>query len=315
LLLLSLAQYVVALQGFAIALYVVVLGLAIALVSLAAAERSPAFFALAVAAAVVASYSSTQGLAIWGAGLIFLVARGQSRLRCFLWIACGCVISAIYWIGFIWSDTGGGLRYALANPRPALHYFFLLAGATISPSHELRIGVTAQVIVGLILVLGGLAAYVYWLRRRSSGEWMAVPLALVAFGVLIDVLITIGRAHLGTATATSPRYTVFNLWLFAGVWLAFAAILSRANLQWARAAVVVVAVLCLVQIVGSYHAGPIDGRTIRSQRDEAVTLLLHYRTAPKAEVVPYVYQLYPGFKALAAFMKYDHLSVFDDQRS
>jgi hypothetical protein len=31
-------------------------------------------------------------------------------------------------------------------------------------------------------------------------------------------------------------------------------------------------------------------------------------------VVPYVYQLYPGFKALAAFMQQEHLSVFNDQR-
>lgn len=314
-LLLSWVQYVVTLQGFAIALYLVVLGLAVSLVALAAAERRPALLAVAIAAATVASYSSTQGLAVWAAGLVFLLARGPSRLRCWLWVGSACVISAIYWIGFIWSDTGGGVRWDLDHLRPSLHYFFLLAGAVISPSRVLRIGLTAQAIVGLILILAGLAAYGYWLWRRSSGEWLAVPLALIVFGVLIDILITIGRAHLGTPTATSPRYTLFNLWLFAGVWLAFAAIFSRTHLQWSRAAVIVLAVLCLVQIVGSYHAGLIDGRITRAQRQEAVVLLRHYRTAPEDEVVPLVYQLYPGFKSLAAFLAHEHLSVFHDPGS
>ncbi|MHB1500005.1 MAG: hypothetical protein ACYCYK_02360 [Candidatus Dormibacteria bacterium] len=303
-------QYAVALQGFAIALYLILLCLVVSLMALAAAERRPWLLVLAVAAATVASYSSTQGLAIWAAGLVFLLVRRRPARQLWVWLISACVISAIYWIGFIWVDTGGGVRWAVANPGPSLHYFYLLAGATVPTSQALHFGATDQTVVGAGILLFGLAAFGYWIWRRQSSEWLAVPLALIGFGALIDFLITIGRAHLGIQTATSSRYTLFNLWLLAGVWLAWAAIVSRSGLRVTRAAAVVLAVLCVVQIVGSYHSGLIEGRLTRAQREQAVTLVRHYQTAPASQVVPLVYQLYPGFKPLAAFLAARHLSVF-----
>ncbi len=303
-------QYAVALQGFAIALYLILLCLSVALVALAASRSRPALFLVAIFAATVASYSSTQGLAIWAAGLVFLLARGYPRSRCWWWLASAACISGIYWIGFIWSDTGGGVRWALANPAPTLHYFYLLVGSVIPTSHALGIGASAQAAVGAVLLLLSLGTVGYWLWRRNTGEWLAVPLALIAFGILIDFLITIGRAHLGLQTATSSRYTLFNLWLFAGVWLAGAAVVSRSHLPGARVVVVLLACLTLVQVLGSFHSGLVEGRITRSQREQAVALVHNYATAPENQVVPLVYQLYPGFKPLAAFLAHEHLSVF-----
>ncbi|MHB8325167.1 MAG: hypothetical protein ACYDEA_08515 [Candidatus Dormibacteria bacterium] len=310
----SWTQYAVALQGFAIALYLVLLSLAVSLAALAAARLRPALFFVAIAAATIASYSSTQGLAVWAAGLVFLLARGYPRSRLWLWLASASVISAIYWIGFIWADTGGGVRWALANPGPSLNYLYLLVGSTIPSSQQLGIGPAVQAGVGAALLLASLGAFGYWRWRRASGEWLAVPLALIAFAVLIDFLITIGRAHLGTQTATSSRYTLFNLWLFAGVWLAYAAILSRSHLRAARVAVILLAGLSLLQIVGAYHSGLIEGRITKVQREQAVALVRHYQTAPADQVVPLVYQLYPGFKPLAGFLAHQHLSVFYDPK-
>jgi len=303
-------QYAVSLQGFAIALYLILLCLAVTLVALAASKTRPTLFLVAIAAATIASYSSTQGLAIWAAGLVFLIARGYPRARSWWWLASAACISGIYWIGFIWSDTGGGVRWAVANPAPALHYLYLLVGSVVPASHALGIGASAQAAVGAILLLLSLGAFGYWLWRRSSGEWLAVPLALIAFGVLIDFLITIGRAHLGLQTATSSRYTLFNLWLFAGVWLAGAALAGRAHLRGARAVMVLLACLTLVQVVGSFHSGLVEGRITKGQREQAVALVRSYQTAPEDQVVPLVYQLYPGFKPLAAFLAHQHLSVF-----
>jgi hypothetical protein len=303
-------QYAVALQGFAIALYLILFCLVLSLVALTCAERHPWFLLLAIAAATVASYSSTQGLAVWAAGLIFILARHRRWWHLGPWLASAGIISAIYWIGFIWADTGGGVRWALAHPAFSLHYFYLLVGGTIPVSRVLHLGATQQEVAGFLVLLLGLAAFVYWLLRPASGEWLAMPLALVGFAVLIDFLITIGRAHLGLQLATSSRYTLFNLWLVAGVWLAWAAIASRTRLPAARGVAVILALFCLLQIVGSYHSGLIEGRITRVQREQAVALVRHYRTAPESQVVPLVYQIYPGFKPLAAFLAAHHLSVF-----
>ena len=303
-------QYAVALQGFAIALYLVVLCLVVALWALTAAERNPLFLLLGLAAATVASYSSAQGLAVWAAGIVFLLARPRERRQLLIWVATACAISAIYWIGFVWSDTGGGVRWALAHPALSLHYFYLLAGGTFPTSQRLHVGLDTLTAVGAGILFMGLAAFGYWLWRRSAGEWLAVPLSLIAFGILIDFLITIGRVDLGLQLATSSRYTLFNLWLLAGVWLAWAAIASRSRPLPARVVAAVLAVFCVIQIVGSYHSGLIEGQITRSQREQAVTLVRHYRSAPPSQVIPLVYQLYPGFKPLSAFLAAHHLSVF-----
>ena len=74
--------------------------------------------------------------------------------------------------------------------------------------------------------------------------------------------------------------------------------------------VVLLACLTLVQVLGSFHSGLVEGRITRSQREQAVALVHNYATAPENQVVPLVYQLYPGFKPLAAFLAHEHLSVF-----
>ncbi len=303
-------QYAVALQGFAIALYMILFCLVVSLIALALAERQPWFLLLAIAAAAVASYSSTQGLAVWAAGAVFILARGRRRRHLLPWLISAGVISAIYWIGFIWVDTGGGVRWAFAHPKVSLHYFSLLVGGTVPVSRVLHLGTPQQELVGIGILLLGVAAFGYWIWRPASGEWLAVPLALIGFGALIDFLITIGRAHLGLQLATSSRYTLFNLWLVAGVWLGWAAIASRTRLPAARGLAALLVVFCLLDVVMSDHAGLIEGRITRVQREQAVTLVRHYRTAPESQVVPLVYQIYPGFKSLAEFLAAHHLSVF-----
>lgn len=307
-------QYAVALQGFAIALYLVLLCLVVSLVALTAAERHPWLLVLAMAAATVASYSSAQGLSVWGAGIVFLVVRHRPRSQRWGWLAGACLISGIYWIGFLWTETGGGVRWAVAHPVLSLQYYCLLVGGTLPTSSTLHFGLTGQEVIGAGVLLLDLCAFGYWVRQRSSSEWLAVPLALIAFGALINLLITLGRVDLGLDLATSSRYTLFNLWLLAGTWLAWAAIVSRSRPWAGRAVAVVIALICLAQVAGSYHSGTIDGRATRTQREQAVTLVRHYQTAPESQVVPLVYLVYPEFKARAAFLAAHHLSVFYHQK-
>ncbi len=311
LVLLSWIQYAVALQGFAIALYLLLACLPLSLLALDGSRRHSGLFTLAVALAVVASYSSAQGLAIWVAGLVFLVASGQSRIRCWVWVACGGVTSLVYLVQFQWSAAGGGTGWTLRHPVAALHFLSLLLGGVLPTSHQVGIGIGVQTGVGAALFLLAVGAVVLWIWRRPTGAWLALPLALISFGIVIDVMITAGRAHtVEQSGATSSRYVMFNLWLLGGIWLACASWLVHASGRRIRSLVVVVAALCLLQVALSYHSGLVEGRGTHQLRVRAAALVVHHRTAPRVEVVRLVDPDYADFLRLAAFLEQHRLSVF-----
>lgn len=310
LLLFSWGQYAVALQGFALALYLVVLCLTVSLAALAGAERRPWLLAVAVGAATVGSFSSAQGLAIWGAGLVFLIVRHRSRSRVGVWIGSAVVVSAIYLVGFHWGRAGGGGQWVVANPRPALHFFVLLVAGAALPAPFASVPLAVRDAFGAAVWVLAAGAFLAWIWRRRGGERVAIGLSLITFGALIDVLITFGRAYQGLAQASSSRYTLFNLWLLAGVWLTYVVLVRERKRLVVRGAMAALVLVCLVQVALGYGYGLSQGRATMAERDTAISLVRHYRTAPPDRVIPLVYQVRHGFKPLAAFLAGHHLSVF-----
>ncbi len=306
----SLAQYAITLQGFAVAIYMVVFFSMAALAGLLGSERRSWIFALAIAAAIVASYSEIEGLAIWPAGLVFLAATGQHPRRILVWLASGALISGIYWIGYQWSSTGGGTHWLVTHPLAAVRYLLVLMGSSLPHSRQLHLNSASLTAVGGAVLLLGLSLFLVWLRHRRLGRLLSVPLALLTVGFVIDVLITIGRGHLGLATASSSRYTVYNLWLLAGLWLGAVAIYRALPSMAAKAQLGLTAALGLVQVILSYHAGLAAGSSLHAQHLIAADQLRHYRTASAGQVVRYVTPDYSVFRRLAPFLARHHLSVF-----
>ena len=77
---LSFVQYLNALWGFQMAWYLVMAALALALFLLDRPVVNWLVLAGAIAAAVVGSFSSLQGLLIWPAGLVLLYCRKRQRI-------------------------------------------------------------------------------------------------------------------------------------------------------------------------------------------------------------------------------------------
>ncbi|HEY6538436.1 MAG TPA: hypothetical protein VI138_05275 [Candidatus Dormibacteraeota bacterium] len=304
-------QYAVALQGYAIALYLLLACLPLSLLALDGSRGRRWLFVVAVALAVIASYSSAQGLAVWLAGLVMLVVGGQRPSRCWVWLACGCATVLIYLVDFQASAAGGGVGWAARHGLSSLHFLSLLLGGILPASHEFKIGVAVQTGVGAILLLLAVAAVVLGIWRRAARPQLALPLALISFTLVIDLMITAGRAHeAAQAGAASSRYLMFNLWLFAGIWLAYATWLVQSRGFVIRALTVGLVALCLVQIGLSYHAGLVEGRSTHRLREEAAHLLIDYRTAPAPEVVRLVDPDYASFRSLAPFLASHRLTVF-----
>jgi len=308
---LSLNQFATTLSGFAVALYLVLLCLAAALALLSVSQRRPAAFWAAVAVAVVASYSSAQGLGIWAAGLVFILVGLRDWRRLAQWTSAAVVVVVIYVINLGSAGLHGQGTTLLHHPGQSVAFFALLVGAAIPRAS--RIGLTPEVlaVLGALLLLVALVAVGWWFRHRSDARQLALPLALVGFGVAVDVLVTVGRAHHGFLYAESPRYIWVNLWLAAGVWLAAA---EMAGLRphapgWVGMALAV-GVLTLLIVGLGYPAGIKGGEQARARDLAAAALTTRYRSAPAEQVVKVV-GIPPGeFRRLAGYLQAARLNGF-----
>ena len=120
-LLLSLAQAVNALWGFQMAWYLVLLMITLALFLLDQETTRWPVFGCAIAAAVIASFSSLQGLLVWPAGLLLIYLRRRPRHLAITWIGSAVLTGVIYFVGFNFnasqsSSPGSGGRVDLLRP-------------------------------------------------------------------------------------------------------------------------------------------------------------------------------------------------------
>ena len=120
-LLLSLAQATNTLWGFQMAWYLVLLMTALALFLLDQEPQRWLVFGCAIAAAVIASFSSLQGLLVWPAGLLLIYLRRRPRHLAIAWIGSAVLTGVIYFVGFNFNVSqsaipGSGGRAHLLRP-------------------------------------------------------------------------------------------------------------------------------------------------------------------------------------------------------
>src|SRR5580692_1886347 len=95
-LLLSIVQYQSSLWGFTLGWYLVLLSLAVAFFLLDRPTLTWPILAAAIVAAIIGSYSATQGLLLWPAGFVLLYYRNRHRALVVTWIAAAISTGAVY---------------------------------------------------------------------------------------------------------------------------------------------------------------------------------------------------------------------------
>jgi hypothetical protein len=211
----SLAQIGDTLFGFQMAWYLIMLALAVTLYLLERRQLGWLLLCGAAVAAVVGSFSSFPGLIIWPAGLVVLVVRRSRGAFILAWIASAVVTTGVYFYHFTGSDTG----YPLSHPASALKFFFLAVGDVLG--NPLRAGANGGSIMYLGVVIVAIAASVvaiYGRRSREEGR-SSTGLALICFGLLFAVSITVGRTKMGLWAASQTRYATFDLLILVGCYL------------------------------------------------------------------------------------------------
>ena len=212
----SLAQIGNTLFGFQMAWYLIMLALAVTLYLLERRQLGWLLLCGAAVAAVVGSFSSFAGLIIWPAGLVVLVVRRSRGAFILAWIASAVATTGVYFYHF---DAGSDVGYPLSHPESALKFFFLAVGDVLG--NPLRAGASGGSIMYLGVVIVAIAASVVAIygRRSREEERSSTGLALICFGLLFAVSITVGRSKMGLSAASQTRYVTFDLLILVGCYL------------------------------------------------------------------------------------------------
>jgi Bacterial Ig domain len=322
LLLFSFVQYQNTLWGFQMAWYLVTLALALALFLLDRPALTGWVFAGAIAAAIVGSFSSLQGLLIWPVGLLILCVRPRPRRSLVIWIACALITTTLYFHqlnSFEYSNQ----TYVFTHPIESLKFFLFLIGSilgvqsTNSPWPIIAFGAIVMVIAVWLVV-----KYQWRGERRSS----LVGVSLICYGVLFAATITQGRAWF--ALWAPSRYATCGLLVLTGCYLAVLGRAPARNRRGSRGmtaedrpgrrtvAGIVISIgltgaICLQVIFGTGH-GLASAKPWSQSQKETADIIVNLDNASDTLLQS---QLHEGFtpsetRQLVQMMKANRLNVF-----
>ena len=316
---LSAAQWGSTLFGFAIGWYLIMASLSIALFFLDRPVLTRIAFCAAVAAGVVASFSSLQGLFIWPVGLVLLLQRARVRWFVFGWIAAGLASAGLYF--YNWNAQQGSISDALRHPVETLNFFFFAVGDVVgiqipdSPRGS-QYGVFA---LGIAIVGIALWVLVSFSFRVDESSARPVGVALVWFGLLFAVAISGAGLPSGISNAGTSRYVTFDLLIVAGCYLV---VLDRSerrasnptrDIRWLPGMTAAVAALICLQVVLGTGNGISDARGYRAYEVTGAIVTVNIQRAPDGLVVGQLgsgYETADFIRRMADYARVHHLSLF-----
>jgi hypothetical protein len=345
LLMLSLVQFGNTLWGFQMAWFMVLLALATAMVLLDRFTLTWLTMVGASAAGVVGSFSSLQGLLIWPVGLVLLYHRRRPWPLVATWATLGAASAILYLHNFNTKTAAPPPSYALGHLLASVKFFLFAIGDVVGiPFTVHQPGNNAILLLGLLLVVLGIAAVAAYGIRRDDQRGSPIGVALIVMGFLFAATITEGRGVFGYWAASASRYTTFDLLVPAGIYLALLGRPERSAVQldsaasddldthsdesrpprpavrvpaWARRAafpiarVLIIAVIA-VQIAFAIPNGISGARGNYVYQAQAVPVLRNIHHEPDAQVQYHLYLFVeaPYIRSRALVLEKHHLSVF-----
>jgi Bacterial Ig domain len=213
-LMLSLAQAGNALWGFQMAWYLVLLMTTVALFLLDHEPQRWPVFGAAIAAAIVASFSSLQGLLVWPAGLLLIYLRRRDPRLGIVWTGFALVTGVIYFLGFNFNVA----QTASQNPSDILSFFVRVVGDVVGEGQPGAL----VTLFGAVMALTAIWVLVrFVVRERTTPGGRPFALSLILFGLLFSALTAVGRSSFNFyGFEVEDRYTVFAIFVFVGLYLA-----------------------------------------------------------------------------------------------
>ena len=188
------------------------------------------FFALGIVAAILASLAEVQGFVVWPVGLICLlwVRPWGRRTSCesAIWALSAVATAVFYLRGFNFGvDTAicvveGGrkgscsLTFGLLHPVQLVRFSLVLVGNVI-PTLQGQYVVVHE-LLGAAICITACFVIVQTIRERRI-RTDPLPLLLIVFGLLFDLMLALSRMGEGVQAAGLNRYTMPNVILLAGI--------------------------------------------------------------------------------------------------
>ena len=318
---LALPQWENMLWGFQLAWFLVILSFAATIFFLDRPALTLPVFGAALLLAIVGSYSSLQGLLIWPAGLILLYFRQRRPAFLVGWVVIGAVTTFWYFHNFPNMLAGESRHYALHHLVVSLRFFLFEIGDVVG----LNPGPGAQA-NGAVLTLGAVifvaaiaTLIVHGVRRPRSGGG-PIGIALIIFGLLFAVVVTLGRVIQGYHGAGQSRYVTYNLLIPIGIFLVIVSprlsgdrpLVGMWLSRWGTTVLrwLLVGLIPLVLVIGIHYG--IDGAQRNyAYQSEGAKILEHIDTEPDNKVA-YLYVYFPAsyVRGQARIAKQLHLSLF-----
>lgn len=310
----SLVDYENALWSFQIAWYLVIFFFILTLwLLLGNWTRHPwLVFALAIAAAVAGCCSAIQGFLIWPVGLLCLMWRSplqgsRSYRKPALWVAGAGATAFFYFLEYSYSAAYSGClataqqcsaAYSIHHPWDAAKFFLAVLGNLFAYQNEFSVHAnsvyawTHEILGGVLLVLVVVIA-VRMVRDRRRDERIPLPLALIVFGVVFDLMISAGRVGEGLGTALGSHLSMAQPILLTGIVTYGLGHLRRRSRAERRTTTrrphvrtVLVAgltVFVLAQVAVSTGFGVVQGGRERQQEIVEARVVVNLNRIPKAE--------------------------------
>ena len=182
---------------------------------------------LAVLSAVLASLSFSFGFLAWPLGLICLLWLKRARVDFVIWVVAAVLMSVVYFHGWDSANVGCvvtnqpcSLTYALSRPDHFIEYYILLVGNVVPVSPTgIEMHLWVHILQGAGLLVAALLVGAQTLRERRIRA-NPLPLLLIAYGLLFDIMIASTRFERGPLDAvalSSSRYTMPSVLLLVAV--------------------------------------------------------------------------------------------------
>ncbi len=274
-------------------------------------------FAAAILLAILASFSSLQGLFIWPAGFIYLLFNDFSPRQKKIWILTALICGIIYFTGFNFHSTGGPtILYGLSHPLNFLEYLLtFLGGILVFPlKHNGKNFFAARDFVGLSLLIAGVPSLFQALTRSKKDKAFLAPAAIGIFALLFCLAASIGRAGFGPGQALSPRYAICGLFFLISIYLTLLEMMKVDEKKFAlpfRAFLFI----CLIQIIASLDWGLSTGKNYLSRDTIGQEVLMNYRVVSPALIATYLYPYPQKIPARAFILEKYRLNVFSNWKA
>lgn len=233
-------------------------------------------FVLACGAAVLATFTSGNGLFCFFAGVpVLLLSKAYRQLS--IWISVGVTTVLLYFWGYRQPPYHPDVVDSLFNHTGrAVRYFFTLTGSILQNHAMLSILFG----IGSLLLTAGLMGYL-WYTKRINDHLPIVGLLIFLYLTCFSLMAT--RSGFGVEQAFSTRYGIVVVMLYASQ-----AVLAIETVRQPLLRVGVTLAYSLIAVMVFFSGGnALNRRKIEERTGRLRQLAAQYQTDPAHVVMPY----------------------------